>query len=195
MNYSDFLKTLADLTLRDKLWNLFLQAESEAKEFSSPNNRWIEIRCVGEAKPGESGVWIPKPTDCPAEYAEIRVKPDDNDLGIIFHELFHSAFHESPLWKSDNRWNWGDPFCDAFRYFMEDRLLGRAPSEFLEQVMDYLSKTDEEITRVNEFAYKGRASRILLKCSGDYGQFKSLWEYLNQKSRLPLDEYFNLTPG
>ena len=192
VDYSHFLSRLSDQVLRKRLWGLFLKAESEAKEFSSADNEWIDIKCACDVPKTEKGKWIPKPDDDHTDYAQVKIPVDENNLGPILHEVFHSAFHHSPLWKNTYNRCWGEGFCDAFRFFMESRLLGSTDSGFCEKVESYFDKAAAEIIRSNcdEAKYQGRAAIILRKCSKDYEVFKELWSDRNEQSQVLLCQYF-----
>ena len=107
MDYENFLANCADNNARDKLWKLFKISEPEAKWFGSLHNNWVEIISI-EQQPKDR--WFPD--------GKILIKALPDDLGALFHETFHSAFHRSPLWH--NRLNnmggdsWGEGFCNAF---------------------------------------------------------------------------------
>lgn len=41
-------------------------------------------------------------------------------MGVVAHEIFHSAFHNSPLHNSPSE-SWGDGFCEAYRWLFIER--------------------------------------------------------------------------
>ncbi len=167
MNYDSFLINCQD-DIRNKFWELFNQAEPEAKWFGNLYSNWVELISVESHV--NNAVWssyvIGEKT-----YAKITIPAELDDLGVIFHEIFHSAFHNSPIWKNQFNNKWGDGFCDAFRWFMETRLLKKS------LWLDSFSKTEN--------SYK-----ILKKCEGDYNKFKDLWVYLNQNSNITFNTFF-----
>ena len=164
MNYENFLTNCPDVNVRNKLWGLFNLSEPEAKWFGSLHNNWVEIPSVKH-----------HPTEAVWDYGKIRIPAFENNLGALFHETFHSAFHQSPLWhnKLNNEGgdSWGEGFCNAFRWFMETQLLKK------NHWLDTFSKTK-------------KSSKILKKCDWNYQKFKELWLYLNQNSDILLDIFF-----
>ncbi len=166
MDYENFLANCTDNNVRNKLWELFKISEPEAKWFGSLHNNWVEIVSV-EHHPKDA-VW--------SSNGKILIPAFPNNLGALFHETFHSAFHQSPLWH--NRLNnvggdsWGEGFCNAFRWFMETQLLKTS------HWLDTFTKTK-------------KSSKILKKCDWNYQKFKDLWVYLNQNSDTILDSFFS----
>lgn len=164
MDYENFLVNCPDNNVRKKLWELFNQSEPEAKWFGSLHNNWVEIISV-EHDPKEC-VWITN-----GKTAKIIIPAFLDNLGALFHETFHSAFHHSPLWQNQLNRKWGDGFCNAFRWFMETQLLKKS------HWLDTFRKTKD--------SYK-----ILKKCNWDYQTFKDQWAYLNENSNSLLDSFF-----
>lgn len=113
---------------------------------------------------------------------------------MIFHEVFHSAFHGSPLWYYPENRKWGDAFCDAFRYLMEEIHL-QTQTNFIREIKIEVSKLDAQIKTEND-RYKGWASRILLRCTlrctSRYQEFKQLLAERNCDAAKSLTEYFGL---
>lgn len=184
MNYSDFLPTSDDVELRKILWSLYCYAEKEAMAFCNPGNPWINIRFVREAKLGElDGFWVWH--EIPAQWAEMGLRPKNEDKGIAFHEVFHSTFHESPLYYDPKNLLWGDAFCDAFRYFMEEiQLCGK--SEWLRDFKAYFGNFE----RQKGDNYRGWGSLIVSHCNRDYEEFKKFWTIRNTQSNIPISTLF-----
>ncbi len=182
MEYSSFLDSLEDTDLRNKLWNLYSQAEKEAKSFSIDPGDWVDIKRVLAT---QRSIWH--------SHGEIEIYPNWTDLGQIFHETFHSAFHNSPLWRDENKRDWGDGFCDAFRYFMEDRYA--EDSRWLDNINSYLPRGIEEILENHKnigwkLNYCIPCTRIVNKVDKDYAHFKRTWKELNENPEISLEDYF-----
>ena len=180
MDFAQFLAARgASCGLRKRLWTLLQTAEHEAQSaLCGPQNTWIPISEVVEGGPDWS------------EGGRITIPVSVNDLGVVFHEVFHSAFHHSPLWHDPNNCHWGDAFCDAFRYFME-RCHLTGTSHFLQGMTAELGKADSQV-KVENDRYKGWASRIVIKCNQDYDRFKAIWIERNANYQEPLSVYFGL---
>jgi len=183
MDYdSDFLKECRDERLRKRLWVLFQRAEEEARTFCDSGNCWIRILKVVECA---NASWSPDGT--------IKIPVSCGNLGVIFHEVFHSAFHCCPLWhvRYNGNDDWGDAFCDAFRYFMEKRHL--SDSEDTKFLTDFKGKMNKPTDILGDHDhYQGRASRIVLKANREYDRFKHLWRERNADPNEPLTKYFGL---
>jgi len=180
MNYSDFLPGVADIGLRNILWRLYCPVENEAMSLCNHVKSWIPIQRVFEAQPQDGDgdwIWHGKP----AQWAEIRLRPKNDDMGIIFHEVFHSTFHESPLWYDSQNESWGDGFCDAFRYYMEEMQLG-GQSAWSKNFKTYFG----DYNRQKQDKYRGWGSLIVLHNNLDYEKFKRFWIERNKESNTPL---------
>lgn len=204
MDYGQFLSEYEeDPRLRLKLWNLFQKAEEEAKRFPEKSGDWyeiVEVNCL----PGQGGAWK---WDDAHRQAFIQIVPRWDDLGTIFHEIFHSAFHNSLLHgkvgraKEDYDQDWGDPFSEAFRYFMEKRLLKYVPSNWFDQMekvcqMSFdqgLAEYAQDQELFKKYRYPG--SLIIKRANKDYDVFHNLWCQLLSNKRFQigyamLNEYF-----
>jgi hypothetical protein len=182
MEFEDFLTSLQDKNLRDTLWDLFCKTETEAKQFPIDSEDWVDINLIIVS---ERSLWF--------DDGKIELDPKWDDLGQIFHETFHSAFHNSPLWNNKVNRTWGEGFCDAFRYFMEDRFLD--DSKWFSNLRSYLKKNIEEIlqNRRNlgwKLEYCIPATRIINKAERDYSNFRDMWKQLNQNPKNLLEDYF-----
>ncbi len=195
MDYdSDFLKECRDERLRKRLWVLFQRAEEEARTFCDSGNCWIRILKVVECA---NASWSPDGT--------IKIPVSCGNLGVIFHEVFHSAFHQSPLWhvRCNGNDQWGNAFCDAFRYFMDDlHLSDSEDTKFFPDFKSKMTKPTKDIVIVGD-RYQGWASRIVLKACeiagardmpeySEYDAFKQLWRERNADPNEPLTKYFGL---
>jgi len=210
MNKENFLNNLGDIKLREKLYHLFEYAETEARSFLMCFGNWISIDDVVQNSNGKCSWYMSGPIAIismdPAKLAE------DNDLGAMFHEIFHSAFHGSPLWHCDllnktkynNHGMWGDAFCDVFRYFMEERLFNSSGKYFLKINSGYLNSSFDEVLKIkntdkcHDIVYAIPASTII-KNAGGYIGFKKIWAQINNswqtmgmKDENFLETYFNL---
>ena len=182
MAKTHFLTTVQDQDLREKLWGLFCKAEMKAKWFPISRNDWVEITSFIES------------SDTRWRDGQIEINPKWDDLGQIFHEVFHSAFHYSPLWRDSVNNSWGDGFCDAFRYFMEEKYL--SDSKWYANIGKYLTMSiDEIIEKPTNMGWKLEycipATRIINKANKNYEDFKKLWQELNRRPNNPLEEYFD----
>lgn len=199
MRKENFLNTLDLASLRERLYKLFNHAESEAKSFAVDFSNWVHINKVTQNSNGicrwhESGYITIDP---------VRLSEKD-DLGAMFHEIFHSAFHKCPLWYSDvlnkNKYNgygeWGEAFCDTFRYFMEEELFCGTGKYFLKISEGYLKRNPNEILKstndkCHDIKHAVPAS-ILIDKADSYEDFRKLWAELNKawQALNPKDENF-----
>ncbi len=182
MDWMRFLSNRSSCcALRKQLWQLFQAAEQEARtNFCGYQNPWVPITKVVE---GETPGW--------SESGRIEIPVSVDDLGVIFHEVFHSAFHFSPLWYAQTNAYWGDAFCDAFRYLMEKTyLLGN--TMFTVEMELELGKSKDQILIENN-RYKGWGSRILLRVNKDYDLFKKFWNECNTAPSVPLAVYLEIS--
>ncbi|MFA5336876.1 MAG: hypothetical protein WC330_00920 [Candidatus Omnitrophota bacterium] len=173
MDYESFLVDCSDINLRNKIWELFNQAEPEAKYFCNPLSNWVELTSV-KSRDKSGGRWRTYFLNG-KKYAKIEIYANWDELGLIFHEIFHSAFSGSLLVRNElnnkNGDNWGDGFCNAFRWFMETRVLKKS------HWLDTFRKTKKSF-------------KILNTCDCDYQIFKEQWVYLNDNSDTILDDFF-----
>lgn len=202
MKKGNFLNKLNDIKLRGRLYRLFDNTEAEAKIFSAGFGNWVPIDKVIQNSNGECK-WCVS-----GSIAIISVDPvkldKDGELGSMFHEIFHSAFHKCPLWYSDvlnkGKYNgygeWGEAFCDTFRYFMEEALFCGTGKYFLKINEGYLNRNPDEILKstddkCHDIKYAIPASIIIDK-AGSYEDFRKLWAELNKawQALSPKDENF-----
>ena len=108
-------------------------------------------------------------------------KPDDK--GAIFHEVFHNVFHGSPLWKNKQNHEWGEAFCDAFRYFMEVK--HNKGSAWLKDV-------NARLERGGKFDKPADWPLAIIRhCKRDYKKFREFWKERNERSGESLEEFFS----
>jgi len=196
MDKEKFLPCFYNQELREKLWGLFNSAEDDAQKFAEVSNNWVEIKCV---MAGCNEKWnLVKYND--NIYAEIQMVVDKNNMGGLFHEIFHSAFHKSFLWHNDSMW--GDAFCDSFRYLMEEKLLKENErSKFFREMLKCLNLSPQEIQdkfpddKCHNLKYKIPSSIIIIKANNNYDGLKKLWDDLkkeyDKKQSAFLEEYFD----
>lgn len=170
----DFVASLPepDQRLRGKLWKLYRLAEPLAKQFAQ-THPWVKIKTVQSIPDGDSR-WVPK-----NDSAEIGIVIKENNPGVLFHEMFHSAFHCSPLHDGGADERWGDAFCNAFRYFMERKLL-EGESHWLGGFRQLLAQPAQE--RPSGDRYKSAATFVVNKPE-NYGGFRKLWDRLITQKR------------
>ena len=166
-----FLNNCRDPELRMQLYDLYLIAEPEARRFAL----WRNWRPIVEVVAGEGASWGPK-----GQGAVIRIRPDKSDMGALFHELFHGAFDHSPLQRNNDKW--GEAFCNAFRYFMEARLIPDSP---------WLAGFNTRLPAgVNLKYMTPHPDLILLYCQQDYDRFLAFWIERQSKPNESLDQFF-----
>ncbi|HEX8202260.1 MAG TPA: hypothetical protein VF590_17415 [Isosphaeraceae bacterium] len=102
----------------------------------------------------------------------------NTDLGVLYHEVFHSAFHASPLPSGEDE-EWGDAWCDAYRFFHD--------GDFQKNIDQYCRMTFEQARSFGDWnsdrAYAYPCSLIVKKCDRDYEELKKLWFQLCQRRR------------
>lgn len=129
---------------------------------------------------------------------EIRIRPDKLgatwgfdgiieigagcEVDVLAHEIFHSAFHKSPLHEFAEPW--GDGFCNAFAYHMTD---GRAGIPLRRMSHTYL--LGYHIPEV-----------LILNEAPTYNRFHYIWQEWNYEARLGrvkgfLDKKLGFTPS
>jgi len=181
----EFLIHFTETEQKEKLKKYFDQSVSLASRY---HNQFIPIVKVIKC---ESNSWVQDGT--------IYFNPrEGKEVGTLYHEVFHSAFHPSKLHNSINE-NWGDPFCDAFRYFAESAL--DTKFHWHEKLKQYCNKSFIEIMNAScdkshDQSYGYPASLIIKKVGFDKqeGNFLALWGEIhnmaNISSDFSLDEYF-----
>lgn len=127
--------------------------------------RWYAITKV-EVKQRDGCVWIWD--DAKAE-ASIQLS-NDAELEVLYHEVYHSAFHDSPLHHGEDE-KWGDAWCDAFRYFHDGAFKAKI-DRFCDMTFDQARK-DGDWNHDKNYAYP--CSLIINKCNKDYAEFRRLW--------------------
>jgi hypothetical protein len=203
MNETKFLPNFSkDANLKSHLWNLFQQAEAEAKQFVQDASDWYEIIEIQDIPEGQRASWCWNDSQ---RTAVIKVAPKRDDLGVFFHEIFHSAFHHSLLHGKFGEAHepqddsWGEGFCEAFRYLMEKHLLPNTPSAWVIDMENLLKAPFSETRADTDSNYRGYrypGSLILKAANLEYSRLKELWfELLNNKSNhigsSTLNEHFN----
>jgi hypothetical protein len=177
MNYEEFLSGCTDETLRLELWDVFQKAESRASMLVDPSV-WVSITVVTQST---KNTWFD---------GKIWLAPEKDDWGRIYHEVFHSAFDRSVLHDGSTDEEWGDAFCDAFRYFMEFELDPLKTSEWFTKIDSFCGKTLKEVLnrpgcgcKKHDKQYGYPASRIIHESGKDYGEFCKLWQKLTAKRK------------
>jgi hypothetical protein len=176
--FSQFFPTCNDNDKRFLFYDFYVKGEAEAKTFVV-NWVWWPIQQVLVQQQGQSALWVP---DHFLRTATIFLH-DGEIVGSVFHEVFHSAFSGSHLFVTNEKW--GDAFCNAFQFFMEEKHM--PASKILAQVKDRTQQGKE--VKMDQ-AYP---DPILENCNKDYEHFKTLWRRLQADPRVSLDTYFNIT--
>lgn len=180
----EFLIHFTETEQKEKLKKYFDQSISLASRY---HKQFIPIVKVIKS---ESNNWGQDGTICFNPRGEV---------GTLYHEIFHSAFHNSKLHNRINE-NWGDPFCDAFRYFAESAL--DTKFHWHEKLTQYCNKSFSEIMndscdKSHDQAYGYPASLIIKKAGFDTQEeiFLALWKDINnmanKASDFSLDKYFS----
>jgi len=197
MDFADFLSTGVDAPLRQRLWELFQKAEPKAMKIADLEGQWVPLTGVSLSENRATSEWI---FHLEKKTARIEIKAKPGDLGEIFHEVFHSAFENSPLWKPCGKGvnaHWGEGFCDAFRCYMEKELLSREEAWYWRLCSELCEKSDQQVIRGarrdEETATKFtlRAVRVLEKAP-DFNRFRQFWKERNDKPEESLAKYFNV---
>jgi hypothetical protein len=136
--------------------------------------KWYEITKVEfTQREGASWVWDDA-------RAKARIEMGLNtELGALYHEVFHSAFHASPLHSGEDE-RWGDAWCDAFRYFHD--------AGFRAKIDLYCRMTFEQARSHGDWSsdkvYAFPCSLIVKKCDRNYAELKKLWFQLCERRRV-----------
>lgn len=128
-----------------------LIAEAEQFSFDWP---FVPIRSFKFDRDFRGGLWVPSGEFADA-VADVTVSLDCDDF-CVTHEVFHSAFHNSPLWGKCE--GWGDAFCNTFAHFK-----AKNRRDFSNRSEHYLKN------------YVEPSQRILEMCRGDYDVFQLFW--------------------
>jgi hypothetical protein len=116
------------------------------------------------------------------------------DFEAVYHEIFHSVFHPSPLHAGSDK-NWGEAWCDAYRYFHDPAFTDKIDRHFLRRSYDEVKKNSGDWNHDKKYAYP--CSLIIAQC-GDYAGFRRLWRELCQKREVSkkdvLTSYFSYDP-
>lgn len=170
--------------LRIDARNVFDVAVVEARKFCDSSNPFIEII---EVKKGSGNNWCAD--------GHITIEGDIDNLGVIYHEVFHSVFHGSKPWEFDCRTTkkWGDAFCDVFRYLMGLEFpIERQKVDFQREFEKYIKLNDYEISKSDTYTKLG--SRIFLRLTNrNIIGFRSMWQKLCKKKDLNLFVEFSVS--
>lgn len=152
-----------------RLSSLFLEAERIARSFVVPKV-WVPIHLVRLAQKDN---WL--------DSGEINVAVSEGKWGVLFHEVFHSAFHRSPLHAGGDE-QWSNGFCDAFRYFLEEAHLPNPPSGWLLKLRRYLGLQPDEILVQSHDCEHDREyalpASLIVRRARCIDSFKLLWHKL-----------------
>lgn len=179
----EFLINFTDAEQKEKLKKYFDQSVLLASQYHC---RFIPIIKV---KKCEHNGWASDGTIC--------FNPEE-EVGTLYHEVFHSAFHPSKLHNCVNG-IWGDPFCDAFRYYAESTL--NTEFQWHEKLTRYCNMSFNEVMNAScakrhDQTYAYPASLIIKKVGLDRQEesFFTLWREIhnmaNKSSDFSLDNYF-----
>lgn len=168
------MSNCSNANLRAELFELFLECQLEVRRLT-PTVGWrhiMEVRAV------------PRGTSWETDGSEtvIMVPDDANARAAVFWSLFNNAFFTSPLWRVLENRKWGPAFCNAFRYFMEARLIPYSP--WLAAVRQRMA------ARVNLSIGAPNPDLILVYCGKDYERFKAFWKDRQAHPNESLDKFF-----
>jgi hypothetical protein len=175
MDFASFLPGFSDDASRTRLWGLFEQAEPQALRFALPG-KWITITSVSAG-----------PTDSWSD-GRITVHVNRDEPGVLFHEIFRSAFQQCRFHDGRGDERWGDAFCDAFRYFMESQVGLASGSPWFARMDSLCGRTLEAILAspgsggpmgVRRCGYP--ASLIIARAGKDYARFRAIWFDLQEQ--------------
>jgi hypothetical protein len=197
--YGDFLANADDEGRRQMFWSLFNKVEPEARAFPTSPDRWVPVIRVEYGVRGRvSGDWSPS--------GVVQLKPE-NDPGVMFHELFHPAFHLSEFHPThmDRDGAWSEAWCDAFRYYAEREFLPAPPSAWVNRIDRLMGMTQAQIFAEGDgFAkrkYTYPASLIVKSLGGPSGSIatlRGLWRRLvamrSQSGAPVMDDFFGFAP-
>ena len=144
----------------------------------------IPERIIWTAEPKRGGVWYP-----PYKSAACRIECGWEETDdILWHEIFHGVFHDSPLRKLDDAW--GDGFCNAFHAFEGSPSLAFA-KKIEPDVYQRAASCDH--TRLYEIP----CQTLINYCDGERARFKQLWAAANEISAEPgmVDGWFSRLMG
>jgi len=190
IDQSNFLKDYGNKEVLKIYWNNFSLIEKEARSFKLSEEQWIEINNIELSK---ETYWVDNGT--------IYLNPDIDDIGCLYYNTFHSAFHRSYLHSGKDEM-WGEGFCNAFRYFMELKTNNKR-SKWMNNLKKYM-KIVEDLSRLkkskdkflNKYIYP--AVLIIYKSDNSYDKFFKLWFELNNDRKIKnadiLNNYFNFDP-
>ncbi len=195
--YGSFLADSDDEAKRQQLWSLFHAVEREAHAFVLSPDKWVtlvEVKLVPQQS--LAGEWTTS--------GVIHMKPD-NTPGVMFHEVFHTAFHRSVLHAGKDV-HWGEAFCDAFRYAAERELLPPPPSSWANSITRFTTMTEAQAMAPGngslgwKRAYGYPASIVVKRSGGTMEGLRKLWFELvalkQQRGTDVLDGYFGwVAPG
>ncbi len=205
--YGEFLANAEDEGKRQLFWSLFNRAEPEARSFASTSARWVPIAGVEYGQPGHAaGDWSP---------SGVIVMKHENDPGVMFHEIFHPAFHlsefhlveDGTISHTDRDGAWSEAWCDGFRYYAERTYLAPGQqSGWVGRLERIMSQTESEALGSNGGGWNKRkytypASLIVKKAGGQNGSMATLhalWNQLRamraQRGAPVMDQFFGFVP-
>lgn len=180
----EFLSDLKDIILRKQLESLFSKCIEMAKEYH-PN--YIPIH---EVKDGGN---------CWSDKGIIQFDFLKEEVGTLFHEIFHSAYHPSEFHEGGSNEDWGEAFCDAFRFFSESAL--NVEGEWHTKIIRFTQQSFDEIMHDSgdpdhDKKYGYPASLIINRIGIDAGEqmFFRFWKELRKKAitgQITLNDYFS----
>jgi hypothetical protein len=146
----------------------------------------VEIKHRGKENGGAGWMLVDE------RHAKVKIGTEA-DVEAVYHELFHSVFHFSPLHQGRDE-EWGEAWCDGFRYFHDPSFGGK--------IDRYRRMTLEEVRRAGDWNHDRRyaypCSLIINRCGADFRRFRELWlelcEQRKREGRDILGEVFRYDP-
>lgn len=163
--------------LRQRAWHHFQEAEQHAKAFAS-GWEWVKLERVdvtGEALWHEDG----------------RIEVPDAGSDAVFHEVFHSALHNSPFKQRAESIEcrfYCECLCHTFQYFME-KLLLPAGGSWVKRMESWAGSSYQDIieqhSRNKPWDYaNGLATHCFITASGDdLENFCQLFQVMNRQEQ------------
>lgn len=166
MEYTHFLNGCLNEPRRARLWDVFQGGRHWIDEFTGPFTEIVEV-----AQDPTRNTW---------HGGHILLVVDDED-GCILHELFHSKYDPSAIHDGATDEQWGDAFCDAFRYFAS-RKLG-ITDRWVEKIAGFAKCNFDEIMAQStdpqhDKRYGYPASRIIASVGEDWQSFPDYWDHV-----------------
>lgn len=164
MEYTHFLSGCPNEARRRRLWEIFREGRRWLDSYDEPFTEVVDVTCDPTKNEWCSG-------------GHILLVVDEED-GRILHELFHSKFDPSILHDGGSDQEWGDAFCDAFRYFASRKV--KLNDDWLTKIKDFSRSDFHQIMKrscdpAHDKKYGYPASRIIAAVRPVWCAFPKYW--------------------